>query len=88
MDNFNLVKVKLRWDNGVEATYQEKIIYEGEEDWHPTTKTLKIPRHHDMNVATDSLKIHVARVFGILSIGLYKEEKDLSVKEDLMLKKI
>jgi len=85
MENFQLKKVKLSDDLGVEATYHEKVMNEGSAYWVENTKKNMIPRHNDMDIAAEKFKIHVARIYGMLALGLYKEEKEMSKREKQLL---
>ena len=88
MENFQLKKVKLGDDLGVDVTYHEKTMNEGSTYWIENTKRNMIPRHNDMDVVAEKLRIHVARIFGLLALGLYKDEKDMSEREKQLLETI
>ena len=85
MDNFELKKVKLHNHLGVYTMYHEKLMNNKEEYWAEKTSNNLIHRHQDMDNVADELKIHVARIFGILAIGLYKDEEDFNSREKKLL---
>lgn len=85
MDNFRLKKVKLLNELGVEVTYLQKITKGQETYWDEHTIKSAIQRHPDLDNAVECLKIHVARIYGLLAIGMYKSEKDMTKKEKELL---
>lgn len=85
MDNFKLKNVKLMNDYGLEACWEDKQTYEGEDHWLNVTKKSSINRHPDMDNSMECLKIHLVRIFGMLGVGMYKPIEDFTEKEKKFL---
>lgn len=93
MDNFKLNQVKLLNDGGVKASWQELFkVRKDRSEWINYNQENPIHRHPTLDQEMEKLKIHVARIFGFLAIGLYKDPEDMSKKEkewfDASLEKI
>lgn len=81
MDNWKLDKIKLQEDLGVFAHYKEKVRKDENEYWLDKSVKSMIHRHPDLSNVADKMSLHVARIYGILGIGLYKEESDMNKSE-------
>lgn len=81
MENFKLKRVKLNEDLSIEIIYLEKLNKDGDAYWVEKTVKSPIQRHNDMDIVANRYKEHVARIYGILAVGLYKEPKDFNAQE-------
>ena len=81
IENFSLKKVKLREDKGLQVTYTEKITTGDNIHWLEKTMTSTIQRHPNIDKVADRLRIHVARMYALLGVGLYKAETEFTGKE-------
>lgn len=88
MDNFKLTKLKMRNDLGVEITYNEKVVSGKETHWVEKIIKSSIHRHPDMDAMVKKFKIHVARLYGLLAIGMYKKEEDMTDTEKKLLEQV
>jgi len=84
-EHFTMTKIKFSDFLGLEVNYRENV--EHDDGSYELEKTVKsgIQRHSDIDVQKDALKIHLARAFGLLAVGLYKPEKDMSKSEKSVL---
>ena len=81
MDNFKLKRVKLLDNLGVEVTYYEKVNRADGDYWIEKKIKSTIQRHPDLDRIVDDFKVHIARIFELLAVGLYKPESDMNEQE-------
>ena len=87
-DNFKLRKLKMLSGLGVEAAYEEKKMVGDETHWDLVDKKSATNRHPDLGVAFKGLKIHVATIFSMLAVGMYKPVEDFNDDEHTMLNEL
>lgn len=83
--DYRLKRVKLMDDQGIEATYLEKVTIGKEVHWVEKTIKSSIQRHPNIDRVVDRLRIHVVRVYGLLAVGMYKPVEDFNSKESKLL---
>lgn len=88
MDNFRFRRVRLLNHLGAEVEYEEKGTHQKEEHWITTIKKSSYNRHPDLSNAVKGLRIHVAQIFGLLAVGMFKPIEDFTEDEKSMLDEI
>lgn len=85
----NIKKLVLMDGLGLAFVYDERVeLKKNETHWVEVSKKSPIQRHPDLDTQVDKLKIHVARIFGILAIGMYKPEADMTDREKKLLEEV
>ena len=82
MDNFKLKRVKLLDNLGLEVTYYEKVNRSDGDYWIEKKIKSTIQRHPDLDRVVSGYKVHLARIFELLAVGLYKPEADMNEQEN------
>lgn len=92
MENFTMSKIHFTDFLGLDVTYRE--IIKNEDADYELEKNVKsgIQRHSDIDNLRDKFKIHLAKSFGLLMVGLYKPESDMNDQEkeilEMLLEKV
>lgn len=81
-------KAKLLNNLGMEITFERDTVKDGSN--HVIEKIVRnpIPRHEDMDKAAEKLKLHVARVYKLMGLEIFKAEKDFKGEDKKKLKKV